>query len=82
NALMIGAAMAGDEPRNPFLSPEEAWNIDTKLDDGRPGQGSLWAYPWGSDCNTASGESDHDGAEYALNISSTECALIFPGAVR
>jgi prepilin-type N-terminal cleavage/methylation domain-containing protein len=28
---------------NPVLRPEEAWNIDTKLDDGKPGRGRVAA---------------------------------------
>ena len=30
------------------LSPEEAWHIDTKIDDGRPGSGKLEAFRGGS----------------------------------
>ena len=27
-----------------MLTPEEAWNIDTKLDDGKPGRGRILTY--------------------------------------
>lgn len=62
------------------LSPEDAWNIDTKLDDGKPGTGSVQAGLATGDC-IADGQSlitDHDTAEYNLANSGKACFLLFP----
>ena len=40
NAFIIGAA-DGQWNSTGLLSPEDAWNIDTKLDDGKPGTGAV-----------------------------------------
>lgn len=62
----------------PALSTEEAWNIDTKIDDGKPGSGSLWAMQW-NDCTDAADESEAEriAAEYALSTTGLECSLVF-----
>lgn len=39
--LFIGKANAGNLPNNPFLKPKEAYRIDDKYDDGRPGAGNI-----------------------------------------
>jgi prepilin-type N-terminal cleavage/methylation domain-containing protein len=69
-----------DPPRK-ILTPGEMWSIDTKLDDGRPGQGKIMSQKRGSalgaDCTT---NTDAALAEYNLSLSSRECYLImFPG---
>lgn len=58
------------------LSAEDAWNIDTKLDDGRPGTGVVRGRYYSSPDWCATG-ADPDTAEYRLNIDAIECALIF-----
>lgn len=76
-------------PVGGFLTPEEAWNIDMKMDDGKPGQGKVWAtipasYPprsAGDPLNCS--DSTRMGwatAEYNLSASGTNCALLFPRA--
>lgn len=60
-----------------FLKAEEAWNIDTKLDDGRPAQGRLNVWPVGAPCNDAANQYDLD-ADYILTSQDRGCALIFP----
>ncbi|MGB1540394.1 MAG: hypothetical protein ACPG80_05490 [Rickettsiales bacterium] len=52
------------------------WYGNALIDDGMPGQGELWGFPW-DDCTTAANDSDHEGAEYSVSDSSPECALIF-----
>lgn len=37
--LMFGSLSAGNPTINIILKPEEAWNVDTKTDDGKPGSG-------------------------------------------
>ena len=63
-----------DLPRrvgNYNLKAEEAWNLDTKMDDGRPAAGGVFAWPVFS-CATSG---DVATAQYALNDSSTGCML-------
>lgn len=58
---------------NPCLSGSEAWNIDTKLDDGLPGAGSLT-----SDMNSGQpncSTSDATNAAYVLNSAGASCSL-------
>lgn len=60
------------------LKPEEAWNIDTKMDDGKPATGSVQTFKngavWSSpNCATTA----TSAAEYALSVSSVACALMF-----
>lgn len=58
--------------RNPALKPEEAWNIDTKIDDGKPATGVLQTdTTFSSACYTGT----YPTAAYALNTSSIACSL-------
>jgi hypothetical protein len=41
NIIIFGAQDASEETRQAILTPEEAWNIDKKIDDGRPGLSRL-----------------------------------------
>lgn len=63
----------------PVIKGEEAWNIDTKMDDGKPATGAVQTYKngstWGSPaCATTNANAT---AEYALNVSGNICALMF-----
>lgn len=74
--LFLGAATSG-EPVNPALRPEEAWNIDTKLDDGRPGYGSVMGLKSTSTNNPNCTTADTvDAAEWNLADSGIRCSLI------
>lgn len=58
-----------------ILKPEEAWNIDKKVDDGIPNSGKFWVgkgdstYP----CTTRFGQATDTGAEYNLTETSVAC---------
>lgn len=72
NAFTFWSGAGGQAP----LNPTEAWNIDTKLDDGRPGTGNIQApkktsatYP---DCSTTDVTST---SEYDLASSLKLCIL-------
>jgi len=66
----------GGTPSAP-LTPEEAWNIDMKLDDGVAGSGKIYPYKgtstWGPGC--AAG--DAVTAAYSLTNSNKICSLHF-----
>ncbi|MFZ4542125.1 MAG: hypothetical protein ACOYNL_10090 [Rickettsiales bacterium] len=65
----------------PSVKAEEAWNIDTKVDDGKPGTGRVIGF-LSALCSTAANATDYS-ASYALNQSAIGCLLQFTqGAVR
>lgn len=60
------------------LRPEEAWNVDTKIDDGRPAYGKVIARYWNSECSRAddgSNDSTDLNASYNLTDTDIECAF-------
>ena len=69
NKLQIGAPTTGSA-WEAIITPEEAWNIDQKHDDGLPESGSIVSDNVG--CKDTSVPS-----EYALTIRSIECGLVF-----
>lgn len=60
---------------SPFIKPEEAWNIDTKMDDGKPMVGTVTVAAWGSGCANAASSADF-AAAYNLSATSVSCAFI------
>lgn len=59
-----------------ILKPEEAWNIDTKNDDGKPGTGVMWVYKNTSTFNPACATSNVTStAEYNVTNTSVACSL-------
>ena len=73
NVLFFGADYAGGYTFVPALKPEEAWNLDTKLDDGFPGQGAWVAIPYGG-CTTATSNTDY-AATYKLTNNAIACGF-------
>lgn len=78
NLLAFGSYNSGTWTTWPALKPEEAWNIDTKLDDGKPATGRVMATTW-SGCTTAANNGDTSAA-YKLSTSTSLCALYFTKA--
>lgn len=82
NMLLFGTSRVNGPADSPILTPEDAWNIDTKLDDGKPGQGSILtrsggsAFGSASSCSTGADTNDL-GASYRLTNTAVSCALIF-----
>ncbi len=73
-----------------ILKPEEAWNIDTKMDDGKPGTGKIRSLKDSTQANATTGCSDvaytvatsiASSSNYLLTNSSKACSLIFSGNV-
>ncbi len=80
NAMIFGGTSSGDVTLGHVLKPEEAWNIDTKLDDGNPGSGkilthSLNAFGAATACTLGASKTDYTSG-YNLANSAQSCALI------
>ena len=81
NELFFGAATATTFNTAAVFKPEDAWNLDTKMDDGKPGTGKILAYDavgftnTGS-CTTSANNTDYTGA-YNLSSSTLACSLFF-----
>jgi hypothetical protein len=71
-------AFDGGNPINGTMSPQEAWNIDSKIDDGMPAQGKLVVVSKGNtaNCTTAASQNTLTGT-YLLTSEDRVCALIF-----
>lgn len=79
NLFNVGIYSAGGAV-GAFIRPEEAWNIDTKLDDGRPAYGKVVARYWNNLCAAADDGSHANNdfvASYKLADASLQCALYF-----
>lgn len=75
NMFHFGAATEDQPPWGPNLTPEEAWNIDVKLDDGKPAYGKVNVRFW-ADCTQAATFNDVT-AEYRLTETAKRCSLHF-----
>ena len=73
NHYRFGSQAPTEHTQGPALKPEEAWNIDTKMDDGNPVRGRIFAYLW-TTCTTAANNADA-AALYRLDSTATACAL-------
>lgn len=74
NYLEVGSLVTGAASEGGMLKPEEIWNIDTKIDDGKPASGKVRVrYP--TTCTTASSSADLT-ASYLLT-SSNLCVPLF-----
>lgn len=86
NTLIVGA-VATNSITNSWnsLKPEEAWNVDTKFDDGKPATGSVTSLEvhggntGSSNCSdlAASNSASLTASVYLLNYTSPACALVF-----
>ncbi|MBA4274665.1 MAG: hypothetical protein C0436_03320 [Alphaproteobacteria bacterium] len=70
NIFVYGAAHPSQMPGNPLFKPEEAWNIDTKIDDGKPAFGNVLTYKHVTTCYD-------DTNNYNYDDTAIRCALIF-----
>jgi prepilin-type N-terminal cleavage/methylation domain-containing protein len=83
--LMSAVTLAAPTAAGGLLRAEEAWNIDTKMDDGKPATGSVTsleiqgaATPNG--CANAAGSTSATAGTVAYdlaNTNATECSLVF-----
>lgn len=76
--IFIGTPIADAHPYGAILTPQELWNLDVKMDDGKPATGHVIAHAIFS-CTTGTGPTDY-GAEYLLTQNSLLCSTFFPHA--
>ncbi len=76
--MLFGSAVATTITLGSAVSPQDAWNIDTKLDDGMPARGFVMVAGRTS-CTNSTGVSDY-ASTYLVTVSSAACALIFKNA--
>lgn len=81
NAMVFGAQHSTQLPRGEALRSDEAWNIDTKIDDGLPAQGKLTVVVWGNSCairtNGTTATNTSLTSVYNVSANDISCALIF-----
>lgn len=77
--LSVGKKVVTDMTQGAFMTQTEAWNIDTKVDDGRPGTGLYTSWKSNSaaslnsqDCATTS---DPTTAVYKLSMDTISCSF-------
>lgn len=75
NYLFVGTVTSTSWPSSKILTPAEMWNIDVKMDDGKPARGKLITF-WWDDCGDGGTQTSFD-ANYNLNLDSVECTPIF-----
>lgn len=83
NGFFYGVTQGGVyNPHDPIISTEEAWNIDTKVDDGRPSMGIIRTFKsgstasWVSLANQCADSPNQNTAQYNFSSSGIKCALI------
>ncbi|PZP86365.1 MAG: hypothetical protein DI582_03220 [Azospirillum brasilense] len=73
--LMFGTSTTGIT-ESPAIKPEEAWNLDTKLDDGRPGLGNVRTHKQGSSFTpNCTDTTDPNTAAYVLSSNGVLCNI-------
>jgi prepilin-type N-terminal cleavage/methylation domain-containing protein len=77
HALVLNASPGWFNPIGPILQPEELWNIDSKMDDGKPASGRLIGSRWNQCTTGASSVSDGANASYALTNKDLRCVAVF-----
>ena len=79
----IGGATSNSWPVNRIFRPEEVWNLDQKMDDARPGTGSITAPISTYDAISPNCVSTAvaSTAEYVLNHSGLSCIMFFASGI-
>lgn len=75
NALLVARSCSSGAYECGIIKPEEAWNIDTKMDDGRADSGNLIAGNGSGETGCVSGTNFMLGSAYILNSSTTTCRM-------
>lgn len=78
NSLVLGGTYTACEPINIAFTPEETWNVDMKLDDGKPGMGRIMVRSNGASGhpNCTDGNSTQAAtAQYLLSYKAAACGI-------
>ncbi len=83
NAYLFGGGTGATLPTG-VLKPEEAWNIDTKMDDGRPATGTVASLERDAKAAAAATGCSYpvaaattlSASQYSLDVTGLNCALI------
>lgn len=83
NAFLLGSPSTTTQSTGAVLKPEEAWNIDSKLDDGKPATGAISPFEsqggtTSSACSdiAASNSASMTASNYSLTNTGVNCSLI------
>jgi prepilin-type N-terminal cleavage/methylation domain-containing protein len=71
--FMIGGDTGPPTNTNPVMTPADAWNIDTKMDDGVSGTGKVGTVDWSGNCANAFVAN----YPYLLTYTNISCYLFF-----
>lgn len=72
----MGYAATNDETYDPAFTQEEIWNMDKKIDDGKPGLGKVWTRYW-ANCTDAADRDSAATANYKFTSTDKQCAPYF-----
>jgi prepilin-type N-terminal cleavage/methylation domain-containing protein len=75
HVFMFGTASGGSATTYPVITPEQAANLDAKIDDGYPATGIVRTYYSAAANNCITGPAT--AASYNLSVTTVACALIF-----
>lgn len=79
NALVFASIGSGGDVSGTILTPQEAWVIDAKLDDGRPAKGNIISMNWQWGCmvaETGALSSSRTDLHYNLTNDDIGCNII------
>ena len=78
NAFQYGGYLTNNSPGGVIFSPSELWNIDTKIDDGKPGTGFLVVRvrSVGFSACTDATVSSQTAANYLLSATGSVCSIM------
>lgn len=75
NLFKLGAETVDNDVKDASLSPQEAFSVDAKMDDGKPAKGRVWSRNW-QYCTTAANNTEYT-AEYNLGTTQTRlCNMV------
>lgn len=77
NIIMFGSKAAASYTHSPILSTEDAFSIDSKMDDGRPANGNVHTFKNTSPITPGCATSDVSTAAYNIAATGRLCNLIF-----
>lgn len=77
NHLVVGVKDPNGWPQYPLMTTYEVYNIDQKVDDGKPALGMVMSWHWRGGCGTTATASWELTANYDLAKKSAPCTILF-----